>query len=709
MLKFGIRSKTPDLLPDMPYEHRDISWLKFNYRVLQEAKDLQVPLMERIKFLAIYSSNLDEFFRVRVANHRNILRAGKKPLNTLSYDPREILKEIRRILNEQLEEFSLIFHEQIIPALKQEKIYIRTADQLNQEKIEYIEKYFEDNCLPYVQPVLLLKDKIRPFLTNASLYLTLQLRDLERPLDDNIRYAIVKIPSEHLPRFVQLPSSSKKNHLIMLDDLVRHNVAVLFPGYEVQAGYSIKLTRDAELYIDDEYSGDLVEKIKKSIQKRSIGLTSRLVYDRRMPEEMLSFLIEQFSLDPLDCIAEGRYHNNFDFFGFPDFEKDHLKNHPLPALQAGLFANGQAFYEISRKDVLLMYPYHSYDPVVEFFAQASRDPLVTHIKVMQYRIGKKSRILEHLIDAVKHGKQISVFMEIKARFDEEENLRWAERLEEAGITVHYSFPGLKVHSKLAVIRRMEKGTPVNYSYLSTGNFNENTASLYSDFGLFTRDERLASEVMRMFTFIETNKRPKKAFEYLLVGNFNLRSDLERLIQNEITEAQAGRPAFIKLKMNALQDKQMISLIYQAAQAGVKVDMIVRGICSLKAGIEGYSDNIRVISIVDRYLEHARIYWFHAAGKDVTYLSSADWMQRNLSYRIEAAFPLLDLTIKEQVHTIFNIQFSDNVKARIIDHQRENEYQRTGGDIAMQSQIETYYMYKRLAEQKAMDDDNVDDM
>ena len=683
----------------MPYVHRDMSWLSFNYRVLQEAKDPQVPLLERVKFLAIYSSNLNEFFRVRVANHRNILRAGKKPLVNLGYNPGEILTSIREVLNEQLEEFSNIFHQQIVPALKSEKIFLRSHEDLSKEKREYIEKYFQNNCLPYVQPVLLLKDKIRPFLTNEALNLALQLKDLARDEGDNRRYAIVKVPSEHLPRFVTLPSGYNKNYVIFLDDLVRHNVPKLFPGYEIEASYSIKLTRDAELYIDDEYSGDLVEKIKKGIHKRQVGLASRLVYDREMPEEMLSFLVDQFSLDRIDCVAEGRYHNNFDFFGFPGFGNEHLKNQHLVPLMPDHFKNDTAFAKIREKDQLLMFPFHSYDPVVDFFASAALDPSVTHIKIMKYRIGKVSRILSSLIKAVKLGKRVTVFIEIKARFDEEENLNWAEKLEEAGVSVFYSFPGLKVHSKLAIVRRIEQGKAVNYSYLSTGNFNEKTATLYSDFGLFTADYRLSNEVMRLFTFIETKKKPRHNFDHLLVGNFNMRKDLEKLIQAEIDAANAGKPALIRLKMNSLEDKQMIKKLYEASQAGVTIEMIIRGICCLRPGIEGLSENIKVISILDRYLEHARIYWFHAGGEEKIYLSSADFMKRNLSFRIEAAFPLFDSDVRDKVKAIFNIQFSDNVKARHIGSEIENEYQRTDTELAIQSQLDTYFYLKRLEEKK----------
>lgn len=682
---------------ELHYIHRDVSWLSFNYRVLQEAKDKSVPLLERIKFLAIYSSNLDEFFRVRVANHRNIIRLGKKSAKQLTYKPKNVLKKIRKILNRQQKEFSHIFTKDIVPTLKNYGIQLKTQDQLNQDQKEYITAYFRQNLLPFVQPVLLLRNKIRPFLNNASVYLALQLLDPDREDQDNIRYAIIKIPTDDLPRFIELPSTKGNNELTMLDEIVRHNAPELFPGYKVLGSYSIKLTRDAEIYIDDEYTGDLVDKIKKGVHQRHVGEASRLVYDRKMPSEMLDFLIDQFHLETIDTYPEGRYHNNFDFFSFPDFNKQQLKNTKWLPLESDYFTNNEAFFKISQKDRLLHFPYHSYQGVVDFFNQASIDPFVTHIKIMQYRIGKKSRILDALANAVKQGKQVSVFIELKARFDEEENLKWKEKLEANGIKVFYSIPGLKVHSKLAIIRREEKGQSVNYAYLGTGNFNEKTAKLYSDFGLFTKRPEICSEVMRIFSFVETMRRPTKEFELLLVGHFNLRVSLADKITREINNARAGRKARIILKMNNLQDKQMINKLYEAHAAGVEIKMIVRSVCSLVPGIKELSQNIHVISILDRYLEHTRVYWFHNDGEEEIYLSSADWMMRNLSHRVECAYPILDEENKTIIKDIINIQLNDNVKARYIHVDKENEYQDTGNDISNQSQLETYYYFKRMAE------------
>lgn len=679
----------------MPMIARDISWLSFNERVLQEAKDPTVPLLERLKFMAIYSSNLDEFFRVRMANHRNLLRVGKKTKIELHISPKQTIREIQKIVNDQQEEFSRIFQEELIPELTKYNINLLRRLDLNEEQKEFVEDFFRDHMLPFVQPVLLVKDKIRPFLNNAALYLSILLQPKDEA-DEEYEYAIVKIPSDQLPRFIQLPSPTSRYDVIMLDDIVRHSVSWMFPGYDVIDTFSIKLTRDAELYIDDEFSGNLIQKIKSSLTKRHVGPASRFVYDREMPEELLEFLMDVFDLDRYDLLREGRYHNNFDFFRFPDFGMDHLKNPPLPPLSYEPLEDTPDFYrQIKEKDHLIYVPFHSYESVIRFFEEAAKDPKVTHIKIVQYRVARKSRIMEALMNAVKSGKQVSVFIEVKARFDEEANLRWGEKLSKAGVTVHYSFPGVKVHSKLALVRRLERNGPRMYSYLSTGNFHEDTAKVYSDFGLFTADERLVLEVARVFSFLETEQMPAQDFEHLLVGQFNLRTDLEDLIDYEIEQAKAGNQAEIILKMNSLQDAPMIEKLYEASQAGVSIKLIIRGICCLVPGHEE-SENIHAISIVDRFLEHARVFIFHHSGEELTYLSSADWMTRNLSYRVETAFPIYDSELKEQIREYINLQLMDNVKARMLDKDLSNTYYRNGS-LAIRSQRETYYFIKREME------------
>lgn len=677
---------------------RDLSWLDFNYRVLQEAKDPNVPLLERIKFLAIYSSNLDEFFRVRVASHRNLLKIGKKTIKKLDYDPEAVLLKIQKKVSEQAVEFSDIFEHQIIPELRRHDIHLIQRDQLTQEQEAFIDTYFQEYLLPFVQPVLLVKDKIRPFLNNKALYLAILMKDKEN-LSQQEQYGIIKIPSDHLPRFIELPAKKSGHELIMLDEIVRHSVMWLFPGYQIINTYSIKLTRDGELYIDDEYQGDLVKKIKTSLLKRDVGPASRLVYDKTIPSQFLQYLMTVLGVDKLDLFQEGRYHNNFDFFKFPSFGLDHLKDQPLPPMDYLPLADTDSIFEpIRANDHLIHVPYHKYEPVIQFFEHAAKDPNVTHIKIIQYRVAPNSRIMEALISAVKSGKQVYAFIEVKARFDEEANLRWGEQLEKAGIVVRYSFPGLKVHSKLALVRRLEPDGPQLYSYLSTGNFHEVTARIYSDLGFFTSDKRITGEVARIFSFLETVKLPNEEFKHLLVGQFNLRKTLIQLIDFEIAEAHQGKKASILLKVNSLQDEEMIEKLYEASQAGVKVELNLRGICSLMAGKKNLSENITAYSIVDRFLEHSRIFIFHHGGQEKVYLSSADWMERNLSFRIETAFPIYDPKLISEIKDILNIQRSDNVKARSLHYHHINQYLPNHSDLAIRSQHETYYYLKRKNEE-----------
>lgn len=683
-----------------PLINRDISWLSFNARVLQEAKDHLNPLYERIKFLAIYSSNLGEYFSVRVSQHRNLLRLGKKEKKELHLETRDILDEMLEIVTEQQKEVSRIFEEEIIPDLENENIHILRRLDLNEVQKDEVENYFHQYLLPFVQPVLLVKEKVRPFLNNAELYLAVDMVEKDQKSKPKTQYALVKVPSDHLERFIPLAHSKRGHHdIIILDDIVRHSISWLFPGYEIRDTYSIKLTRDAELYIDDEFSGDLIKKIKKSLNQRNIGPTSRLVYDREMPDKLLKYLQDVMHIEDLDLSPEGRYHNNFDFFTFPKFDKDHLDLKPLPPLIYHPINDSQDLFSTIRdRDHLIMYPYHSYDSVVQFFEAAATDPDVTHIKIIQYRVAKQSRIMDALIQASKAGKNVTAFIEVKARFDEERNLDWGETLEKAGVKVHYSFPGLKVHSKSALVRRIENGEPTLYTYLSTGNFNEDTARTYSDFGLFTCQEDIANEISRLFSILETVSLPQQKFHHLLVGQFNLKSGLIELVQNEINAAQQGLPAEIFLKVNSIQDPEMIEWLYKASEAGVQIRIIVRGICCLIPGQKGYSENISAISIVDRYLEHARIFKFHNQGAAKMYMSSADWMTRNLNYRIETAVPIYDKDVFQTIDEIMELQWSDNVKARKIDGTGANSYIRLDHDIRIQSQLETYYYFKRQEEE-----------
>lgn len=659
-----------------------------------------MPLLERLKFLAIYSSNLDEFFRVRVANHRQLARADKATKKTLDFIPEDVLDMILNIVNKHQIEFSNIFEKTIIPELKKNNIQIVSRKNLTREQVEFIDTYFNENMLPFVQPVMLVGKKIKPFLNDGALYLALHLYSKDEPKPQS-EYALVKIPSDHLSRFLELPSRNPQvKQIIMLDDAVRHSVRLIFPGYHIQDSFSIKLTRDAELYIDDEYKGDLIAKIKKSVSKRSTGLTSRMIYDRTMPKHLLDYLMNVFDLEKLDLLPEGRYHNNSDFFKFPDFGKTYLKDHKLvPVKIQELEESESIFDKIAEQDYMIHVPYHSYEPVIKFFEDAAFDPEVTHIKVIQYRVAKVSRIMLALKNAVKNGKQVSTFIEVKARFDEEANLKWGEELESAGVTVHYSMPGYKVHSKLALVRRLDNGKPSLFTYLSTGNFHEETAKIYSDFGLFTSDKRITAETARVFTFLETKQRPTQEFLHLGIGLFNLKQKFIQLIQREIQHAKKGKKASMILKMNSIQDREMTDLLYEASNAGVNIKLIIRGSCSVVPGIKGMSENIECISIVDRYLEHARVFVFHNAGLEEVYLSSADWMVRNLHFRVETLFPIYDPEVSRNIITCMNIQLNDNVKARILDEKQSNKYRKSQSDIAVRSQVETYYYIKRKEESK----------
>lgn len=678
------------------YIERDISWLSFNYRVLQEAKDPNVPLLERVKFLAIYSSNLGEFFRVRVANHRNLIRLGKKTKKKLEYDPNALIEELITIVTRQMREFAEIFSDQIVPELRKNGINIVRRQEMNEEQLEFISQYFMDKMLPFCQPVLLYQKRIKPFLNDAELYLALDLRRKDK--SGQSYYGIVKIPSDQLGRFLILPGQPGEHNVIMLDDVVRQNASILFPGFEIEDSYSIKLTRDAELYIDDEYSGNLLQKIKTSLEKRNVGPASRLVYDEKMPQRMLDHLVEVLDLVDSDLIPESRYHNNFDFFKFPDFGKIHLKDTKLPPLPYDTLEKADAFFlQIQEKDHLIKFPYQSYESVVRFFEQAADDPDVTHIKVVQYRVAKKSRIMDALIRAARNGKNVFVFIEVKARFDEEANLAWGEKLEKAGVKIRYSFPGLKVHAKIALVRKVTNHKVSLFTYSSTGNFHEDTARLYTDFGLFTADPRITKEIARVFRFLETVVIPEQGFKHLLVGQFNLYDDLIKMVESEITAAENGEDARIYLKLNSLQDKGCVDLLQKAAKAGVDVRLIVRGICTLKPNPA--FPNLKIISIVDRFLEHSRIYYFYQSGTPKLYISSADWMVRNLHHRIETAIPIYDEDVFHDIMDIFHMQWRDNVKARMLDGSMQNEYSEGESEISFRSQIETYLYYKRKTEQE----------
>lgn len=673
---------------NIPLVHRDISWLSFNYRVLQEAKSPDVPLLEKIKFLGIYSSNLDEFYRVRVASLKSLIQLGKKTKQQMDFSPELILKKVRKIVAQQQIEFGNIYKGEIIPALQKVcNIWILRPKQLNSYQELFLDDLFKEQLIQHLQPLLLVKNKIKTFLQSNHLYLAVQLKTK----GENNRYAVVKIPTQKLPRFIKLPSkNTDRREIMFLDDIVRHCLPKIFPGYQIKATYSIKITRDADIYIEDEFSGDLIDKVRKGIAKRSIGRGTRFVYDRKMEPGMLGFLMAALHIKPEDLQAQGRYHNNKDLFSFPDFDLLEHKDIKLPPLShKDLHEQRNLFNVIKKKDRLLHFPYQKYDYVIRLLEQAALDPKVSEIRIAQYRVAKNSQIISALRSARQAGKKVMVFMEVKARFDEEANLYWAEKLEEWGVKVMYSLPELKVHSKLLLIKRGK----INYAYLGTGNFNESTARIYSDFGLMTADKRLTAEVVQIFDFLEFEKRPKNQLQHLLVGQFRMRRNIYKLIDNEIAAAKAGKTAAITLKLNSIQDPRMIARLYEASRAGVQIRMIVRGICSMVPNQAGFSENIEVISIIDRFLEHARVYMFHNGGKEKIYLSSADFMTRNLFYRVECAFPIYDKTLRQEIKDFIDIQWQDNVKARIIDAKQQNKYKRDENSIPKRSQHLLYEYYQ----------------
>ena len=679
--------------------NRELSWLSFNHRVLQEAKDDSVPLHEKIKFMAIFSSNLDEFFRVRVAALRYLLTLKKKSINKLKVEPAALLKEIQKRVDVHQQELGNIFRNSIIPELKKNNIILTDEKSLDKKQSSFVADYFRYEILPYLRPCILVRKKVTIFLQNKVLYLAVRLHS---KLDKNLQlnksarstYAVVEIPTIILPRFIEIPSSNHQQTIMFLDDIIRLHLDEIFPGYRIKDIYEIKLTRDAEIYIDDEFSGDLLEKIKKGIARRKTGKPSRFLYDENMPVEFLNFLKDSLMLQKEDLVPGAKYHNFSDFISFPRIGPASLQDKKMPPIQVPAFKSSSDIWSvISANDHLLYFPYHSYDSVIKLIKSSADDPSVLSIYITLYRTAAESQVIHHLIRAADKRKSVIVFVEVKARFDEESNILWAQKLKDAGIKVLYSFPGLKVHSKICLIRRKEGNSINRYAYLSTGNFNEKTAKLYCDFGLFTSDNKITKEVEHAFHYLRS-ETSEYSYQHLLVAPFAMRKKFNEMIDLEIKNASDGKKASIDLKMNSLEDHKIIEKLYQASQVGVKIRIIVRGICCLISGIKDLSENIKIISIVDRYLEHTRIFIFHNSGREKYFLASADWMRRNLSRRIEVAFPIYDSKIQKTLRTIYEIQWNDNQKSRIIDQKQINKYRKDDFKEIHRSQVETYEFLKR---------------
>jgi polyphosphate kinase len=671
------------------YNNREISWLAFNHRVLQEAKDPRNPLYERLKFLAIYSSNSDEFFRVRVASIRSLIRIKKKTKKKYDIEPEELLEQIHRTVKKQQEEYGAIFKNQLLKEMRTYGIYLISDAELRTSQQEYLRQYFKESVLRHVKVHMLSKGTSDLFLQNKQLYLAVKLKQRDTvPAKDE--YAIVELPTQQVPRFIELPKLEKKYFIVFLDDVVRKNLSFLFPNYDITASYGIKLTRDAELYFEDDLHGDFVELLRTAVKTRKTGAPSRFLYDAAMPPEFQQVLKHTLKLSDKEMIPGGRYHNFSDFFTFPNPGQRLPVYPPMPPIEpASLLRYPSMFAAMTERDWMLHYPYHSYAPVLRLLEEAANDPAVSQIRITLYRVAAQSSVVQLLIAAAKNGKKVTAFVELTARFDEESNIFWAEELQKAKVKVLFTIPKLKVHSKLLLISRTEGSVQRRYGYLSTGNFNERTAAIYSDHGLFTSDVRLTNEMYDVFRYLNQKTSTIKS-RHLLVAPFTLRSRLIECIDQEIVNAQRGEPASIILKVNSLEDRELIDKLYEASEAGVKVSVIARGICCLVPGEKPFSRNITVTSIVGRFLEHARIYLFHNGGNEIVYVSSADWMMRNLDRRVEVAFPIYDQAIKAQLRDILDLQQMDTIKARIIDRHMKNNYRKAETQKPVESQLEIYH-------------------
>lgn len=664
---------------------------------MQEAMDPSLPLYERIKFLAIFSNNLDEFFRVRVGVIRHGLTSSKQ-----REEAELLLSEINGIVDAQQKEFGQLFRGSILPELDRNGIHLIMDGDFSKKQETYLKQFYQEELIFHVQPLLLVKNKVVPFLQNGAIYLFVALttknKKSAKTKSTNTsakrkKYAILKIPSDVVKRFVELPSSQGKYCITFLDDVIRYNLPEIFKGYNIEFAYSIKMSRDADLHIEDEFQGNLVEKVKKSLGKRKIGAPSRFLYDERMPKDAVVFLKTMFKMKKNEMIPGGRYHNFYDFFKFPNPLAPALETFPNLPLRIPEFDSFPSMFEaIKTRDWILHFPYQDYDYVLRFLNQAAFDPKVFEIKATQYRVAPESGIVNALINAARNGKKVTVFVEVKARFDEESNLRFAQQMAAAGVNIIYSMPGVKVHAKAILISR-ESGNRRGvrqYAFMSTGNFNERTARSYADHGYFTSTYEICDELTVFFQQLE-KKTEGVHFKQLLVAQYNMVTSLNQMIDQEIEHAQAGRKAHIIIKLNNLEDERMIDKLYEASKAGVIIDIIVRSICRVIPN-KKFSQNIRIRRIVDQFLEHARICVFHNGGEQNVYLSSADWMNRNLFHRVELAFPIIDAALKKEVLDILHLQLIDNTKARIIDeHLRNNHLPRTG--LLHRSQSETYELLR----------------
>ena len=678
---------------------RDISWLSFNARVLQEAADETVPLWERIRFLGIFSNNLDEFFRVRVATLKRMIQVGNKAKMHLEENPEIILEEIQMTVLNQQSEFNRIW-ENILDEMKEQKIFLVSQKDLNPEQKAFVQRYYDEEVSANVIPLMIESIQDLPFLRDKSIYVGVVLSKKESALKR--LYSIIEVPTRVQSRFVLLPSPDDEHHIILLEDVICFNIPDIFSyfGYDDYHSAVFKLTKDAEIDIDNDISTTLIQKIEKGLKNRRKGKPVRFIYDKEMDPGLLEFLIRKFNLTKRDnIIPGGRIHNFREFMDFPrhifKYKSQRKKSIYHPALMENRITD-----VVQQKDIMLHFPYHSFNPVIDLLREAAIDPDVTSIKITCYRLAKQSKIINALINAVRNGKQVTVMLELRARFDEEANLAWKERLEEEGVKVLIGIPNMKVHAKLCVIRKRMEDKIVQYGFVSTGNLNEDTAKVYADHCLLTSNRDIMTDANRIFNYVEHHKTGNhflKACKTLIPSPGFSRNEIVKMIHAEVKSALRGNPARITAKMNSLSDEEIIYELYDAAKAGVEINLIIRGIfCMVTENIK-FDKPIKAVSIVDEYLEHARVWIFHNGGKEKIFISSADWMIRNLDHRVEATCPIFDESIKKELKDIINIQLHDNVKARWLNNALTNDYVNADG-IQVRSQVETYnYLHNKIEE------------
>ena len=671
------------------YINREVSWLQFNARVLQEAADETVPLIERLRFLGIFSNNLDEFFKVRYATVKRIDQAGKTGKSELGVSAGELLETITKIVIKQQSE-SLEILEAIENKLEEENIYIINETQIDGRFKGFIKDYFIQKVSPALVTIILNDELELPNLKDSAAYLAVKMQ----LKTGDVQYALIEI-SKSMDRFVVLPKIDDNSYIILIDDLLRYSLGDIFNIFEYKeiSAHMIKITRDGELDFESDLSKSFIEKLADSVKHRQIGEPVRFVYDKTIDESTLQYLMDKMGIDSKDSIIPGgRYHNRRDYMGFPSLGRTDLlyeKITPLPI--KGLSLGGSIFNAIAGKDYLLYAPYQTFSYVVKFLREAALDPKVKTIKITIYRLAEISHVASSLINAAKNGKKVTVSIELQARFDEQANIDYAEQMEQEGISLIFGVQGLKVHSKMCVVEREESGKIVRYGFVSTGNFNESTAKIYTDYTLFTADQRIMKDINKVFKFFEINYKIYR-YKHIITSPHYTRSTLFKLIDREIANVKAGKEGYIHLKMNSISSYKMVDKLYEASRAGVKIKMIVRGICCLIPGVKGMSENIEAISIIDKFLEHTRLYIFGNGDDPKIYISSADWMTRNIENRVEVTCPIYDESIKQELIDTFNICWEDNVKARIFDETQSNQYKRDNKP-KIRTQFETYEYYK----------------